>query len=143
MLTLHKKAALLALSLLTLLPTVSQADNLNAQPIYAKNNTNRPIWVAARYVPAGANSFVTDGWWQVNPNQSVLILHNGGRNIYFFARDGQGAVWSGNATSGLVRGETVNMFQRDTGTGFDAWTINFNSLVTASSSGVGYNPARE
>ena len=63
---------------------------------------------------------------QVNPGERMLILYNNGVNIYFYARDGQGGTWSGNAASGTVRGETVNMLRRDTGNGYQPWTMNFN-----------------
>jgi len=126
--SLRTKAAVLALALalVGLAPGVSRADTLQGQPIYAQNNTNRTIWVAAQYVPAGSSSFVSDGFWQINPGERVLILYNNSRYIYFYARDGQGSVWTGNAASGTVRGETLNMLRRDTGTGYDPWTMNFN-----------------
>jgi uncharacterized membrane protein len=124
----HKKCLILALTLglLTVLPRVAWADNIQGQPIYAQNNTNYSIWVAARYIPAGSNSYVADGFWQVDPGQKMLILYNNGRYIDFYARDDHGGVWTGNDATANVRGETLNMIQEDTGTGYNPWTMNFN-----------------
>src|SRR5207249_1700012 len=72
------KTAMLAFALVTLLPNVVRADTLQGQPIYAQNNTDRPIWVASQYVPPGSTSYVTDGWWQVDPGERVLIHYNNG-----------------------------------------------------------------
>jgi len=126
MFTLRQKTAILALVLVAALPSVSRADTICAQPIYAQNNTGRAIWVAAEYVPAGSNSFVTDGWWEVGPGRCLRILYNNGRNIYFSARDDQGDTWEGDDTVAQVRGEAVKMFHADTGPCYDPWTINFN-----------------
>jgi uncharacterized membrane protein len=116
----------LALPLVALAPSVSLADCIQAQPIYAHNNTGRPIWVAAHYVPAGSQSFVSDGWWEVAPGQCQLLLYNNGRWIYFNARDDQGHTWDGSAITTTVRGQNVGMFQRDTGMCYDPWTLDFN-----------------
>ena|ERR1700677_3910743 len=126
--SLRTKAAVLTLALaaIGMAPSVSLADNLQGQPIYAQNNTNRTIWVAAKYVPPGSSSFVSDGFWKINPGERVLICYNNNRYIYFYGRDGRGLVWSGGATSATVRGETLNMLRQDTGTSFDPWTMNFN-----------------
>jgi uncharacterized membrane protein len=121
-----RKAAVLVLVAVAAAPGVSRADCIEAQPIYARNNTSRPIWVAAHYIPAGSHSFVTDGWWRIEPGCCRLLLYNNGVHIYFAARDDQGAVWEGTATSAVVRGETVNMFHRDTGPCYDPWTVDFN-----------------
>lgn len=126
-----KKAAALALMLVALMlvammPTASRADYIQAQPIYARNNTDRPIWVAAHYIPAGSHSFVTDGWWQVPPGQCRLLLYNNGVNIYFTAHDDQGYHWHGDAVTAVVRGETVNMFHMDTGPCYNPWTVTFS-----------------
>jgi uncharacterized membrane protein len=125
-LALRNKVPIAAFLLLTALPSVSRADNLPGQPIYAQNNTCHPIWVACQYAPPGSTSYVTDGFWQINPGQRALILYNNVQYIYFYARDDSGHVWTGNDTCTAVRGETVNMFQMDTGTGYDPWTMNFN-----------------
>ena len=85
--TLRNQALALALVLVGMLPNVAKADNLQGQPIYAQNNTNRTIWVAARYMPPGSTSFVADGFWKVNPNERVLILYNNGVNIYWAPYD--------------------------------------------------------
>jgi uncharacterized membrane protein len=126
----RKKLVILAftLGLITMLPSVSLADCIQAQPIYARNNTSRTIWVASHYVPAGSQSFVTDGWWQVGPGQCVLLLYNNGRYIYFNAKDDQGHVWNGTDTKAVVQGESVQMFQSDTGLCYDPWTVSFNPL---------------
>jgi len=121
-----RKASALALILVAIAPTVSRADCIEAQPIYARNNTNRPIWVASYYIPGGSHSFVTSGWWRVNPGCCRLLLYNNGRNIYFNAHDDQGNVWGGNATSTVVDGKTVNMFHMDTGPCYDPWTVDFS-----------------
>jgi hypothetical protein len=120
------KATSLVLILVAFAPNVSRADCIEAQPIYAHNNTSRPIWVAAHYVPGGSHSFVTGGWWKVDPGCRRLLLYNNGRNIYFNAHDDQSTVWGGTATSVAVQGQTVNMFHRDTGPCYDAWTVDFN-----------------
>jgi uncharacterized membrane protein len=120
------KAPILALLLVTMVPNVSRAETLTGQPIYARNNTSRPIWVAAKYMSPGSNSFVTDGFWQIAPGQCVRILYNSNRYIYFYARDDNGTVWTGSDTSGFVHGERVNMAQQDTGLCFEPWTMSFN-----------------
>ena len=115
-----------ALILIVIAPTVSQADTMQVQPIYAQNNTSRTIWVASRYAAVGTTNFVATGWWQIHPGQRVLLLYNTNRYIYFNAHDDQGNVWNGNAASVMIGSETVNMFQADTGPCFDCWTMNFN-----------------
>ena len=122
---LHKAAALVLIAVAAT-SGVSRADWIEAQPIYARNNTSRPIWVAAHYIPAGSHSFVTDGWWRIEPGCCRLLLYNNGRNIYFAARDDQDAVWGGAATSVVIRGETVKMFHCDTGPCYNPWTVDFN-----------------
>jgi uncharacterized membrane protein len=126
--SLRTKAAGLALGLILvgLAPGVSRADMVLGQPIYAQNNTGRTIYVAATYVPAGSSSYVSDGFWRVDPEQRQLILYNNARYIYFYARDAQGLVWSGSDTTSTVRGEYLNMFRSDTGTGYQPWTMSFN-----------------
>jgi uncharacterized membrane protein len=127
MLALRHKAAALALVLAGLLPNVSKADNLLGQPIYAQNNTSRTIWVAARYMPPGGGGYISDGFWRVDPGEKVLILYNGNRRfMYFYARNGQGTVWTGNAARTTIRGETLNMFRADTSDTYDPFTMNFN-----------------
>jgi len=128
MFALRNKATVLALALAlaAMTPAVSRADTVQAQPIYAQNNTSHTIWVAARYIPPGSTSYVSDGWWEVGPGQRVLILYNNGVNIYFNAHDDADTVWDGNDATAVVRGETLNMFQQDTGTGYQPWTMHFN-----------------
>jgi len=123
---LRTKTAILVLAAAAMLPNLAQADCISAQPIYAHNNTSQPIWVAAKYIPAGSNCFVDAGWWRVEPGQCLLIAYNGGRWIYFNAYDNQGHKWEGNDTTGVVRGQTLNMFRMDTGMCFDPWTVDFN-----------------
>ena len=115
----------LALALVVTLPSVSRAEYLRGQPIYVQNTSPRPIWVAAKYMTPGSNCFVTNGFWQVAPGQSVRVLYNSNRWIYFYARDDNGNVWAGDATTGVVNGEMLNMGQYDTGLCFDPWTITF------------------
>jgi uncharacterized membrane protein len=126
MFALRNQVAILALVGVTMLPAVSRADTLQGQPIYAQNNTCHPIWVAAQYAPPGTTAYITQGYWEVEPGQRVLIFYNNTQYIYFYARDEQGTQWNGNDASGVVNGETVNMFQEDTGTGYDPWTMTFN-----------------
>jgi hypothetical protein len=130
MLPLRNKTGILALALalgvVALAPSVSQADYVRGQPIYAQNNTARSIWIAAYYVPAGSRNYVSAGWWEICPGQRVLLLYNNGRFIYFNAHDDQGHVWDGSDTSAMLRGETLKMFQSDTGPCYDPWTISFN-----------------
>ncbi len=123
----------LALSMVGMAPSVSLADRIQAQPIYAHNNTGRPIWLAAYYVPAGSQGFVSDGWWEVAPGQCQLLLYNNGRYIYFNARDDQGHVWDGSDTTTTVRNQSVKMFQADTGLCYDPWTMDFNPQTQPSS----------
>ena len=115
----------LALALVVALPNVSQAGYLRSQPIYVQNNTSRTISVAAQYMPPGSCGFVTNGFWQVAPGESMRVVSNHNRWIYFYARDDKGNVWDGNATTGVVNGETLHMGQYDTGMCFDPWTITF------------------
>jgi len=104
---------------------LARADDLKGQPIYAKNNTNRTIYVAAHYVPPGGSSYVTNGFWTVNPGEKVLMLYNDGVYIYLHAHRADGAAWTGN-TRVTIHGQTVNMFREDTGHGYEPWTYNFN-----------------
>ena len=59
--TLRGKAGILALVLVAMAPALARADYIQAQPIYARNNTDRPIDVAAYYIPAGGHQFVSGG----------------------------------------------------------------------------------
>lgn len=104
------------------------AQNIPGQPIYAHNNTNEPIWVAACYVPPGSSDYLTNGFWRVNPGERTLILYNGNHvYMYFYARnESRSKVWSGTARTVTLRGETLNMFAADTGTGYEPWTQRFN-----------------
>lgn len=122
---LWKRAAILTLVFAGVTPAIGLADWIQAQPVYARNNSDRPIWVAAEYVPAGGSSLVTDGWWKVRPHQCRLLLYTNGQNIYFAAHDDQGHVWDGDATLAIVHGESVRMFHADTGPCYDAWTMTF------------------
>lgn len=123
---LFNKASILALVLVTMMPAVSRAEWLQGQAIYARNNTSRPIWVAAKYMSPGSQNFVTDGFWKIDPGQCVLLVYNSNRWIYFYARNDAGETWQGNDTSGVVQCEVVSMSQQDTGLCFDPWTMNFN-----------------
>jgi uncharacterized membrane protein len=127
MLALRDKAAVLALVLVGLVPGAAKADNLQGQPIYVQNNANSTIWVAARYIPPGHSSYVTDGFWKVEPGQRILMLYNNGVYMYIHARDAQGRVWRGNGNliRAMVREETVNMYAENTSRGYDPWTITF------------------
>jgi uncharacterized membrane protein len=121
-----KTAPVLAVVVFTMLPNVSQAATCRGQPIYARNNTSRPIWVAAMYKPPGSDCFVTNGFWQVAPGQSEFLLYNSNRYIYFYARNDLGQSTRGNDTTAVVGGETLNMEQDDTGMCFNPWTVYFN-----------------
>ena len=121
-----RKVNILALILVGMVPNVGRSDYIQAQPIYARNNTSHPIWVAAHYVPAGSRYFVTGGWWKVDPGCCTLILYTNGRNIYFNAHNDQGFVWNGTDATAVVDGQSVSMFQRDTGPCYDPWTVTFN-----------------
>ena len=116
---------IVALILVCMAPSVGRSDYIEAQPVYARNNTNRPIWVASYYIPAGSSSFVAGGWWKVDPGCCKLVLYNNGRNIYFNAHNDQGTAWSGTDTTAAVDGQIVNMFHRDTGPCYDPWTVTF------------------
>lgn len=119
-------AVVAAILLVASLPGVAAADNHTGQPVYAQNNTSRPIWVAAKYIPpGGGRSFVTGGFWRVNPGEKVLIFYNNGVFAYFYARDTSGGVWRGNFPA-TVRGETVNMLEQNTTDRYDPFTMNFN-----------------
>jgi uncharacterized membrane protein len=120
-----RKAAAVALVLVGVMPALARADYIQAQPIFARNNTDRPIWVAAYYVPAGGHRLVSDGWWKVDPGCCRLLLYNNGVNIYFYAHDDKGWTWKGNDATVTVRGETLHMFRRDTGLCYDPWTVTF------------------
>jgi uncharacterized membrane protein len=76
-------------------------------------------------MPPGACDFVTAGFWQVAPGQTVLVASNHNRWIYFYARDNNGREWAGNAVTAVVNGETVHMAQYDTTMCFDPWTITY------------------
>src|SRR5260370_37561123 len=108
--SLCKKAGILTMVLVGMAPTLARADYIQAQPIYARNNTNRTIQVAAYYVPARGHDLVSGGWWTVYPGQCRLILWNNGINIYFYAKDDKGWVWEGNDATVTVQGETLHMF---------------------------------
>ena len=122
------KAAALALVLVGSLPSVSTADNVSAQPIYAQNNSNRTIWVAARYKPPGSGDFHNAGFWQIEPGQKMLIFCNGNaRYTYLHANDAQGGVFRGQGTPlyETIRGRTVELYRHDTGDDYDPRTIEF------------------
>ena len=72
--TMCKSAGILALVLVAAAPTMARADYIQAQPVYAHNNTDHKIQVAAYYVPAGSQDFVSGGWWTIYPGQCRLIL---------------------------------------------------------------------
>jgi uncharacterized membrane protein len=120
-------ALTLVLALVCFPASVSKADDVKAQQIHAQNNTDRAIWVAAMYKPVGGSSYIADGFWKVNPGQRLFILYNGNaRYMYFYARDGEGRVWSGNEARATVRGETLNMFKADTRDDYNPFTQNFD-----------------
>jgi hypothetical protein len=134
------KASLLALALVVaaVVPNVSEASYrhghyyhhshgtyLHGQPIYLRNTTDKTISVAAKYMPPGSCDFVTAGFWQVAPGQTVLVASNNNRWIYFYARDNNGKVWAGNAVTAVVNGETLHMAMYDTTMCYDPWTITF------------------
>jgi uncharacterized membrane protein len=128
------KTAAVALALVGLLTNAAGADcrrssspNLRAQPIYVQNNSNTTIWVAAKYMPAGSRSYVTDGFWRVDPGQKKLIVYNNAVYVYFHARDDQGRVWrgGGNHDRQTIRGESVDMYAIDTGHDFDPRVMTF------------------
>jgi uncharacterized membrane protein len=123
--TMCKKAGILALILVASAPTLARADYVRGQPVYAHNNTDRPIQVAAYYVPAGGHDFVTGGFWTVYPGQCIRLLWNNGINIYFYAKDDQGWVWEGTDATTTVQGQTLHMFHQDTGPCYDPWTVTF------------------
>ena len=122
----------LALSMVGMAPSVSLADRIQAQPIYAHNNTARPIWVAAYYVPAGSHGFVSDGWWKVPPASTQILPLQQPALHRFNALRGSGHVWDGSTTT-TVRNRSVKMFQADTGLCYDPWTMDFNPQTQPSS----------
>jgi hypothetical protein len=105
--------------------SVAEAQGPRGQPIYAKNNTDRPIWVAAKYFPAGERNYVVNGFWRVNPGERVLIYYNNAVFNYMYARDDRGRNWTG-SVSVSFRGENLLMFSVDTGEGYEPYTMNFN-----------------
>jgi hypothetical protein len=124
----NSKVAGLALVVLAgLCGEAARADNVVGQPIYAQNNGTRPIWVAARYMPAGRAGYVTDGYWRLDPGQRTLICYNNAVYVYFFARDDLGRVnrGSGAPIQATVRGEVVNMYGENTGNDFNPRVITF------------------
>ena len=123
--TLCRKAGILAVVLVAMAPAMARADYIQAQPIYARNNSDRPIQVAAYYIPAGGHQFVSGGWWKVYPGQCRLVLWNNGVNIYFYAKDDQGWFWEGTDATVTVQGETLHMFHQDTGPCYDPWSVTF------------------
>ena len=123
--TLCKKAGILAVLLVGMPPALVRADCIEAQPIFAHNNTDRPIQVAAYFVPAGGHDLVTGGWWTIYPGQCRLLLYNNGVNIYFCAKDDKGWVWEGTDATVSLQGQTLHMFHRDTGQCYDPWTVTF------------------
>jgi hypothetical protein len=123
---LYPRAAVLALVLVALVPTLSQAATCRGQPIYAFNNTSHPLWVAAKYIPPGSDCFVTSGFWYLPPGQSQLLLYNSNRWIYFYARNDQGETTLRNVTTAVLGNETLPMEVYDTGMCFNPWTLTFN-----------------
>jgi hypothetical protein len=124
---LRHSGLVLAVVLVGLLPSGSRADPLEGQPIYAQNNSNRTIWVAARFIPPGSTSYVNDGYWKVEPGERVLILYNNGVILYLHAHHADGTVsrGNGNATTQTIRGKTVDLYPHDTGTDYNPRTISF------------------
>jgi hypothetical protein len=121
----YTRAGLFALAVMCTGAPAVRADHIAAQPILAHNNSDRPIWVAAHYVPAGSNHFISDGWFRVGPGECRLLFYNNGVNIYFYARDDKGNAWQGNDYTTTFGGQSLNMFHRDTGLCYDPWTITF------------------
>ena len=129
MLSYKRSVLALALTLVVLMPNVSQAAYLRGQPIYVQNNTGRPISVAAKFMPPGSCDFVVNGFWQIPAGECRLVFYNTNRWVYFYARDNNGTVWASNCSGitsdGVVNGESLRMGQYDTGMCFDPWTITF------------------
>jgi uncharacterized membrane protein len=118
-------ALALAVILVGLTAEVSRADEFQGQPIYVQNNTDRTLWVAARYIPPGSRSYVSDGFWKIAPGQRMLILYNNGVWMYLHAQDaqGRGLRFQGTPVQATVRGQTVDLYPYDTGTDYDPRVI--------------------
>ncbi len=121
-----KTTPVLAIAVATMLPNVSMAAICRGQSIYAHNNTSRPLWIAAMYIPPGSDCFVTSGYWQLAPGQCHLLVYNTNRWIYFYARNDLGQTTSGSGWMTVLGSETLNMEQHDTGMCFNPWTMIFN-----------------
>lgn len=124
---LRNTAAALALVLVGLSPGLSRADNLQGQQIWVLNKSQRTIWVAARYMPAGSNSYVNDGYWKVEPGQRLLVFYNNAVYVYVHAHDADGRVHrgAGNPVTETIRGRTVDLYPVDTTHSFRPWLITF------------------
>ena len=105
----------LALSMVGMAPSVSLADRIQAQPIYAHNNTGLedPIWVAAllrsRWHPKAGVEDAAGG--KLPPGSASCSFTSMGRYIFFNARDDQGHVWGRQRyLPPAVRNQGVKMF---------------------------------
>ena len=111
-------------------PATATAVPVNGQPIYVHNHTNRPIWVAANFMPAGSKSRVTDGYWKVEPGQKMLIIYNNAVWIYVHAHDANGAVYrgQGNPIRETLKGKTIDLYPMNTGEDYNPRVIDFFDL---------------
>jgi Protein of unknown function (DUF1036) len=65
--------------------------------VYFRNNYGRTIWVATeRYNPGCYGSWENQGWYRVEPGQSVHAFTTSNEYAYYYAQAADGAVWSGN-----------------------------------------------
>lgn len=106
-------------------PFNAQADKVYSQRIYVRNDTKRTIWVAIRYIPPGGNTYITDGFWRVDPCQRRHVINNGkSRTIYVHVHDNLGVVrGKGAPLTRTVRGRKVTLYPEDTRNDYNPWTL--------------------
>jgi len=111
--------------------------------IHFKNSCTVPIAVAInKYYPAdpgggsGSESgtmsitpekWVPEGWWRIEPGQTLYVADQiRNRNLYYYAESiGEPKkVWTGNDTSGKLRGRTLSFKQVDMGANLNNYTMN-------------------
>lgn len=107
--------------------------------IYFRNNTPSTVYVAImRYAPDICNArgdWLVEGWWTINPGQTVFPFRTSNRYFAYYA-EGGGLIWNGSYgayvdqtafahCSNTTTGRFVGMRLGDCDN-FSTYTINLN-----------------
>lgn len=81
----------------------------NSSDLWARNNTNKAIWVAVAYFNHRDRIWYSKGWFKVNPFKRILIFQNHPVTVwYLYAKNNKGTYWSGSNGSKDKRFRAVN-----------------------------------